>query len=124
MISRKQIYKCFEVTFSNSLKRILGIPVHSSSHVSADICNKLLLRHHLAYVQARYVKRLFRLNNSLLKLYRPFMKSGYLCSSISKLFIDSYGVSVWDNDLDVLGARIRWIQNHEERRGVCHFFGI
>ena len=124
VIFSKQIFKCFETTFSNALKRILGVPVYSSSHIAAEMCNNLLLKHHIAYVQARYVKSVMRSNNELLKLYRPYLKGGYLSSNIEKLFQNSYEVSVWDNDLDVLGARILWVQKHEERRGICHYFGF
>ena len=120
----KHLFKCFETTFSNSLKKILGIPVFSSSHIAAEMCNHLLLRHYLAYLQASYIKRLFRSDNQLIKISRSYLKSGYLCNSIEKLFNDVYGVSIMDNDLDVLGARILWVQRHEERRGICHYFGI
>ena len=98
--------------------------MHSSSHIAADMCNNLLLRHHLAYIQVRYIKRLMISDNELIKLYRPYLKGGYLNTSIEKLFQNLYSVSVWDNDLDVLGARILWVQKHEERRGICHYFGI
>ena len=123
-ILSKQFFKCFETTFSNALKRILGVPVHSSSHIVVDMCKHLLLKHHLAYVQARYIKRVIRSKKNLIRLCRPYLKSGYLCTSVGKLFNQSYAADIWENDLDVLGARILWVQTHEERRGICHYFGM
>ena len=123
-ILSKQFFKCFETTFSNALKRILGVPVHSSSHIVVDMCKHLLLKHPLAYVQARYIKRVIRSKKNLIRLCRPYLKSGYLCTSVGKLFNQSYAADIWENDLDVLGARILWVQTHEERRGICHYFGM
>ena len=124
IILSRHLFKCFETTYSNALKKILGVPVHSSSHITADICNHFLLKHHLAYLQACYIKRLLRSENLLIKICLPFLKYGYLCSAVEKHFYDAYNVAMWENDLDVLRARIEWIQKHEERRGICHYFGF
>ena len=123
-VFNRQIFKTFEVGFSNALKRIVGAPVYSSSHVTADLCNQLLLQHHIAFIQARYLKRVFAYQNDITKLCLPFLKSGYLSMSVTKLFKDTYDTDFWTNEIDVLKARVDWVQKHENRRGTCPFYGI
>ena len=120
----KQIFKSFEVGFSNALKKIVGAPISSSSHVTADLCNQLLLRHHVAFLQARYVKRILKTQNVLLKLSLTYIKAGHLMTSVANLFQNIYDSDFWSNDLQILKARISWVQRHEARRGICHFYGI
>ena len=121
-ILNKHIFKTFETAFSNSLKKILGAPTYASSHMSAEACNVLLFNHHLSLVQVRYVKRIFRVNNTIIKLSFPYLKSGYLCSAIDEYFNEKYNLDIWLNDLDAIRSRIMWVQKHEERRRECPFF--
>ena len=122
-ILRKHIYKTFETGYSNSLKKIVGVPMYASSHITADICNVLLFHHHLSYIQVRYIKRLFNVKNPIIRLSIPYLQSGYLCNSITNHFKSKYNVNIWSNELDVLRSRIAWVQKHEVR-GVCHFYGV
>ena len=123
-ILNKSIFKTMETAFSNSIKKILGVPLYASNHVSADICSQLLLKHHLLYVQVRYLKRIISGKNEIMRICQTNLKEGYLFKSMNKLFKDIYNYSVWDNDLDVLKSRICWVQKHETRRGICDFYGI
>ena len=58
----KCIFKTFEVAYANILKRMLGVPAYASNHITAELCNQLLLRHHLALYKANYLFGLFNTN--------------------------------------------------------------
>ena len=103
---------------------MVDTPNGSSSHATADVCNHFMLHHHVALVQARGVKRLLSLKNEMIRLCIPFLKSGYLCNSLAKLFEKTYNVDIWTNDYDILRSRVTWIQGHEERRGFYDFSGV
>ena len=102
----KHIFKTFLTGYSNSLKRILGVPKYASSHITADICSVLLLDHHLALIQLRYFRRVMRSNNLIIKLNSTFLKSGLICKSLMNHFKLKYNVDIWLNDLDALRSRI------------------
>ena len=70
------------------------------------------------------MKRILSLKNSIILLSVPFLKCGYLCSSISKLFKDKYEINFWNEELGIIKSRISCVQKHEERRGFCQFYGI
>ena len=53
-IFHKQYFKCFEIAFNNALKQIVGCPRYASSHITAEICHMLLLKHGVCVTQARY----------------------------------------------------------------------
>ena len=120
----KQIFKVFEGAFSNALKKMVGAPIFSSSHVVADKCKQLLFKHHLAVLQIRYIKRIMKSNNLITKICKQFIKQGYFCSSVAKWFEEDYELDLWSNDLDVVQARIEWVQRHEDRRRICVYYGI
>ena len=82
----KHASKSFEVGYSNALKKIVGAPKYSSSHVTADICNQLLLKHHVALLQVRYIKRCMHSNSEIFKLCHSYLKQGYLHGSIVNYF--------------------------------------
>ena len=123
-ICNRQIFRSFETAFSNSLKKVVGVPFYSSSHVTAEMCRQLLFKHHYALLQARFVKRVLSSKNEINMLCLPYLKNGYLCESVLKLFTETYECNIYENDLDVLEARLEWVQKHENRRGVCHFYGV
>ena len=102
----------------------MGAPRYSSSHITANLCNQLLLKHHIAVLQWRYIKRVFNSQNAIIKLCSSFLKSGYLFDSATKLYENVYSIEVGSVGLDVVKARVAWVQNHEERRGVCPFYGV
>ena len=118
----KQAFKCFENSFSNAFKKIIGVPAYSSSHITADICNHLLLKYHVALIQFRYLKRLLSLKNNTIRQCSSYIKSGYFCCSIGNFFKDTYDIDIWEQELDIVKARILWVQRHEQRRGFCHFY--
>ena len=124
VLFNKQIFITFKVAYSNALKKIVGAPRYSSSHVTAILCSQLLLNHLVATLQWRYMKRVFKSSNSLISICKPFLKAGYLYSSVAKLYNDIYNVDMDDGDSDAMKARVTWTQNHEPRRGICSFYGI
>lgn len=108
--------KAFEVAYNNTLKRIIGVPLYSSNHEVAEKCDVLLLRHHIAQLQATYYHRIYDSCCFLIKFNLPFLKCGYYFTHVNKIFIDVYGIDVsrWPND--VINSRISWVQKHEPRR--------
>ena len=124
VIFNKQIFKTFKVAYSNALKKIVGAPRYSSSHVTATLCNQLLLNHLVATLQWRYMKRLFKSFNSIISICKPYLKAGYLYTSTASLYDNVYGIDIDDGDSDVIRARVTWVQNHEPRRGICSFYGV
>ena len=78
----KQIFKSFDISYSNALKKIIGVPKYSSSHSAAEVCNQLLLKHHVALLQARFIKRSMLAENEIFKLCRFYLKQGYLHDSV------------------------------------------
>ena len=124
VLFNKHIFKTFKVAYSNALKKIVGAPRYSSTHVTPTLCNQLLLNHHIATLQWRYMNRVFKSFNSIISICKPFLKAGYLYSSVVELYNNVYGTDMDDGDLDVMKARITWVQNHEPRRGICSFYGV
>ena len=122
--SGKCIFKTFEVAFNNVLRRILGVPMYASSHITAECCSQLMLRHHIALLQATYLNRIFKSSNVIIKANIPFLRLGYFCSYINSLFSNVYEVNVTQHATDILASRISWVQKHEPRRGRCLYFMI
>ena len=119
-----KIFKAFNVAFNKSLKRISGVPIFASSHITANECNILLLNHHTALTQARYLKRVMRSTNPLIKNYKPYMYEGFFMRNVLNVFNNVYNVNPLYEELDILMARIGWVQRHEDRRTPCIFYGF
>ena len=122
-IFNKQPFKCFDTGFSNALKKIVGAPIHASSHITAEKCSHMLLKHYVSCVQSRYMKRVFSLKEHIIRLSSPYLKKGHLYTSYTKWLQNNYEIDVWEYDLETINARILWVQRHEERRGICPFYG-
>ena len=114
---RKQIFKSFEVAYSNALKKIHQVPISTSSHQVANKCNTFLFNHHVAYVQARFFKRAFKSSNVILRLSSVFLREGYLYQSLYESFSRVYHVHFLSNELYILKSRIFWVQRHEPTTG-------
>lgn len=117
-VFRSSVFKAFNIAYSKALKRMIGAPMYASSHETAEQCNELLLLHHVSLVQARYFRRIGRTRSSIIKLNLPILKCGLFYSHVIKHFKDCYTVDVSDIPLDIMQARIEWVQRHEERRGT------
>ena len=85
--SGKCIFKTFEVAFNNILKRILGVPMYASSHITAERCSQFLLRHHIASLQANYFHRIFKSKNVIIKVNVPFLTFSRVCVPIRMMLI-------------------------------------
>lgn len=116
-VCSKPSFKTFKVAFSSSLKKILNVPVSTSSHAVAEIFNQLLFDHLVTFSQIRYFKRIFRSFNPVVKLLLFDIKNGYIYRSLCKRLFDIYGCDIDSNALDVLRSRLFWVQNHEPRTG-------
>ena len=103
---------------------MIGVPVFSSSHVVAEKCNQLLFKHHLAIMHIRYLNRIMKSNNCIIKAYNQSIKQGKFCISLIKWLENDYELDIWSNDLDVAQARIEWVQRHEDRRRICAYYNI
>ena len=108
-------FKIFEVAYNNTLKRIMNVPIYSSSHEVAKKSGQLLLHHPIALLQGKY-HRLLRNKCSPIKRNLPFFKCGLFFRNVDKLFKDKYDVDVPCHAPDILCSRITWVQKHEERR--------
>lgn len=109
-------FSAFEIAYAKSLKKILNVPNYASNHETAEKCNQLLLKHHVALTQARYYKRISRSKSSILKLNLPTLRSGLFFSSVHNMFTNVYNVDLDNLPFDILQSRIIWVQRHEERR--------
>ena len=116
-ITKKQIFKTFGVAFSNAHKKMLGVPISSSSNAVMEVFNQFLFVHLVTFVQLRYFKRIFNSNNVLLKATNFNIRNGQLFKMLIRRLQDVYGVRMLTNDVDVLRARIQWVQNHEPHTG-------
>ena len=96
---------------------MLGVPIRTSSNAVAELFNQLLFLHYVTFNQVRYFKRILNSYNPLIKLSIFELKNGILYGSIRKRLREVYNCEFKDNDLDVLKARIFWVQNHEPRTG-------
>ena len=114
---KKPIYKSFEVAFSNALKKILSVPISSSSHAVAGVFNQFLFTHYVTFNQVRYFKRILKSFNPILRLSNFIIKQGFLYKMISKRIREFYNCCILSNDLSILRARIFWVQNHEPHTG-------
>ena len=116
-ITNKPCFKTFTVAYSNALKKILGVPVSTSSHAVAEIFNHLLFYHSVTFIQIRYFKRILRPFNPILKILNINTKNGYLYRSVNKRVKDIYNCDIILNDLDTLKSRVFWVRNHEPQTG-------
>lgn len=113
-----QIFNVFKVAYHNALKKIVGVPITFSNHDIAEYCNQLLLPHYIVSLQSRYFKRIYRSNNALVRLCRPFLASGMHMVSLNKILKEKYTVDLGMNDFDVVRARISRVQKDETRTGL------
>ena len=117
-IFKKHIFSVFRVAYDNSLKRVVGVSNSFSSHDIADYCKLYLLNHYVILVQCRYFKRIMRMNNPLIRLCQPFLMGGFHLVSLYTFLKDKYCFDFRFNELDVIQARIAWVQRNEERTGI------
>ena len=118
------IFKTFNISYINALKKVSGVPGFASSHITANRCNSLLLPHHVARIQAGYCRRLLRSKNPLIRYNLAELKAGYYMQRLTRFFKEIYSVSPLFEDMDILTSRIQWVQRHEDRRGPCVFYGF
>ena len=108
--------------YDNALKRIIHAPKYASSHRAANICNQPLFNHHLSASKLRYYKRLENSESPMMRMLLVGLEGGLFLQDISRIerkynFRREY-------DLDVLLARISFVQTHEEPRRFCVYFGV
>ena len=120
---KSHLFKVFNTAFSKSIKRIYGAPTFASSHITFERCNQLLLNHHVAFVQARYCKRIINFHHPIVKLNMPYIKEGFFMQHVLNHFRSVYSIDIMSENLDIILSRIQWVQRHEERRGHCIYFG-
>lgn len=120
---RSSIFRAFNIAYSNALKKICGVPVFASSHLTALNCNQFLLKHLTALTQARYYKRMKSSTNPILRLNIPYFKEGLFMQHVRTILKNDYSVDVNSEDLDVIASRLTWVQRHEDRRGPCGYYG-
>ena len=120
-LSKRHIFKVFRRAFHNAFKRISGASFYHSSHDIAVNCKQLLFEHYLTVVRARYFKRAMKSKNSLMTLCRPYLKAGYHMSIFCNTLRETYGIGFMENDLDIIKARISYVQRNEPQTGLAYF---
>ena len=105
-IFKNQFFKVFETAFSNALKRMTSVPRYASSHIVAEMCNQLLLKHLVARIQLGYYRRLLSSQNKLIRLNLPILRNGLSMPFIFNNFKLNYGVNIENNDWDALRSRL------------------
>ena len=116
-ITSKPCFKTFQVAHSNALKKILDVPVSTSSHAVAEVFNSLLFHHFITFIQIRYFKRVLKSFNPMLKMLIVNIKNGYLYEGLSKRVKVIYDCDIMFNAVDILKSRVSWVQNHEPHTG-------
>ena len=104
-----------------------AVPSFASSHITAERCNQLPLNHHVTKVHSKYIKRVIKNHNPVIRHNIPYIKDGFCVGNIIKNFRTCmYGVEILKEDMNVLPSRIQWIHTHthEERTGTCVCFGF
>ena len=110
-------FKTFDTAYSSYFKRMLKVPTFSSSHITAAILGQLLFKHYISLLKIRYFKRILKSSLCLIRVNRPALYSGHFGSDVLKC-MERYNVTMND-DIDAIESRLNWVQNPEERRGVC-----
>ena len=118
------MYKSLNVAFNNVLKKIIGKPIYTSNHVTAEITGHLLLSHQIALLQSNYYFRLLSSRSFLIKTNLPFLKSGYFFTYIHNLFKSKYNIDVSRHAPDIIRSRVIFVQRHESRSGGHPYFLI
>ena len=101
------------MAFNNSLKKILGCPTYVSSHLVAEICNTLLLKHKVCFIQGKYFKNILNSDSQLILINRFFIKHGLIGNHVINNFKDFYQINILNFDIKTIFSRISWVQNHE-----------
>ena len=86
-IYSNHIFKTFETAYARAMKRIKTYTFHASSHVVANQCYLLLLKHHMALIQTRYFKSVFRKNLAIFILNKNLFLNGRCFRSFLKFFL-------------------------------------
>ena len=105
-------YNAFKIAYSNAVKRIYNLNKFYSSHQIFNACHLLMLDHHINFVQCRYFVNMYREPKGLLYLLPGVVKQGVIFNSLSRIFKNTYGVSILDNDLDALKSRVIFVQQN------------
>ena len=96
---------------------MLGVPYSVSSHAAAEACNRLLFEPIVILNQVRYFKKILKSNNALIMLSVGKIKRGYLFDGMFNYLKDICQVDFMENDLDVIKARLVWMQRHAVHTG-------
>ena len=121
-IFNKQYFKGFEIGYNNAIKKILQCPKYASSHIAAEICGFLLLKHKVGTIQLKYYHKIINSLNSITFLNNHFLKNGYFCSFIFYNFKRNYNINICRNPLCASVSRVKWVHAHEPRGRFCKFF--
>ena len=75
----------------------------------------------MALIQTRYFKSIFRKNSVIFILNKNLFLNGRCFRPFLKFFKRTYQIYVLDYSMDIILARIFWVQIHEPCRGshIC-----
>ena len=103
---------------------MLGCPKYASSHVAAQACNMLLLKHGTSLTQLQYFLKVDQCTNKFFILNKSIFKYGQFYNHLSSTFKDTYNVNFNRLTLDSLVSRVNFVQIHEPRSRFCSYFNI
>ena len=97
---------------------MVGTSMATSSHAVANACESLLFNHYTVFIQMRYFKKkIIHPDNNVIRLLNFHIKEGYIFRDLVTIFTEKYECNFIDNSLDILKARVNWVQRHEPQTG-------
>ena len=112
-----QIIKQFGIGYHKALKRIYSMSSHVSNHEICNICDILMFKHYVNSKVISFTYKLLKSDNACLLPHKYyFCNCSEVLKNVNEILKGIYGVlTIKDNDLDALKARIMYVQNHEDR---------
>ena len=109
------VLRQFAVGFYNSIKRLLGLSTHESTHYACQEAQCLTFNHLLNKMKVKMIFRfLLKPCDFIRKSLCYFMASSVFLNEIKEVIWNEYEIdSLFENDLDAIVARIWFVQNHE-----------
>ena len=110
------VLKQFSVGYHKAIKRILGLSTHESNHFVCQEARILTFNHFLNRSKIMTAIRLLHSPCNYFRKIMPFLNmSSFFRSRIKDLCQREYGIhNVFENDIDAIDSRIKFVQNHEE----------
>ena len=112
----KAIEKKFAVGYHKAFKKVNGDSFYNSNHETCDSLNVLMFNHYVNWLMIKLAFRVVKFDNVLmLKLKSFFLKKSVFIKNVIQLGEKYDIISIFDNDIDAIHARIQYVQSTVER---------